>query len=207
MDDVSRHVLFLTDLITYPVTPSVPIRRSTSSRISDPPGAQHGHNNIYEMEVQRLTFVAIGSLVDQARHLVSDETWNMTIQVSFATLALLLTASNFFQSFHFIIIHCVDCWWVWAHMQALRVILETVASKKTLVEDYAASRLVVRLIAAYCFGSNGDQCGTFAVHSHTFDLWIMIFSSRLGWRKPKQRKILKTILWCICKINKYNKSF
>ncbi|KAG0566092.1 hypothetical protein KC19_7G038000 [Ceratodon purpureus] len=122
MDDVSRHVLFLTDLITYPVTPSVPIRRSTSSRISDPPGAQHGHNNIYEMEVQRLTFVAIGSLVDQARHLVSDETWNMTIQ-------------------------------------ALRVILETVASKKTLVEDYAASRYYVDLLrCVYIVVSKPDWC-------------------------------------------------
>lgn len=81
MDDVSGYVLFLTGLITYPVTPSVPIRRPTSSIISDLPGAQRGRNNICGVEVQRLTFVAIGSLFSHAKPLVSDETWTITIQV------------------------------------------------------------------------------------------------------------------------------
>lgn len=79
MDDVAGHVLFLVGLVTYPVT-LVPVRRSTAS--SSVAGAQLGrHNNKYEVEVQRLTFVAIASLISQARPLVSEETWTITIQV------------------------------------------------------------------------------------------------------------------------------
>lgn len=74
MDDVAGHVLFLVGLIANPVTP-VPTRRSTSR--SDPVA----RSDVHEVEVQRLTLVAIGSLISQARPLVSTETWTIIIQV------------------------------------------------------------------------------------------------------------------------------
>lgn len=76
MDDVSEAVLFLSGLITYPVTPA-PALLSTARSDSE---GHHG-SNVDEMELQRLTFVVMGSLISQARPLVSGETWTIAIQV------------------------------------------------------------------------------------------------------------------------------
>jgi len=78
MDDVSEVVLFLSGLITYPVTPESALQ---STGRSDSEG--HYGSNIDEMEVQRLTFVVMGSLMSQARPLVSGETWTTAMQVNF----------------------------------------------------------------------------------------------------------------------------
>lgn len=104
MDDVSEAVLFLSGLITYPVTPA-PALLSTARSDSE---GHHG-SNVDEMELQRLTFVVMGSLISQARPLVSGETWTIAIQ-------------------------------------ALRVILDSLASKKALVKDFAASRYYLDLL-------------------------------------------------------------
>jgi len=87
VDAVADHVLFLVRLI------------------QDPGAALHaaGSNYDCELEVQRLTFVALGYLFSQARTFVFERPWAIALQ-------------------------------------ALRVILESVAAMKTVVENYAASR-------------------------------------------------------------------
>ncbi|KAG0560547.1 hypothetical protein KC19_10G189000 [Ceratodon purpureus] len=104
VDDVSEVVLFLSGLIQYPAIP-VSAQQSISGSHSE---AQHA-SNIDEMEVQRLAFVVVGSLMSQSRSLVSGEAWTSAVQ-------------------------------------AFLVILDSLASKNALVEDYAAARYYVDLL-------------------------------------------------------------
>ena len=76
VDDVSEVVLFLSGLIQYPAIP-VSAQQSISGSHSE---AQHA-SNIDEMEVQRLAFVVVGSLMSQSRSLVSGEAWTSAVQV------------------------------------------------------------------------------------------------------------------------------
>lgn len=77
MDDVSELVLFLSGLIRHPATP-VPAQQIA---FGSPSEALHG-SNIDEVEVQRLTFVVLGSLISQSTPLVSGDSWISAVQVS-----------------------------------------------------------------------------------------------------------------------------
>jgi hypothetical protein len=104
VDAVADHVLFLVRLI------------------QDPGAALHaaGSNYDCELEVQRLTFVALGYLFSQARTFVFERPWAIALQ-------------------------------------ALRVILDSVAAMKTVVENYAASRYYVDLVRClYIIISDSD---------------------------------------------------